>query len=243
MTGGATKRPWGQMLRYAFAAMLCLLLPVAVWGGLQWYWSVGNLCTALIIILGQRRIFRPGVSRRASDIVCRYTPWFEGNAYMAIAVIPLMGAALTATGREPSNPAWLRFAGILLMCVMPLAVFSVLRMWRRCPLCISPTELTLRLATPGSELTEIRREHVVSITPKMVRNPVNGQSLQTEIAYHATDSNRADIETVLLGLHLTVQPINLANALVAWKDGAGEDPSELLDRMEQILRGPSSVNG
>ncbi|ARR85390.1 hypothetical protein MOTT27_04569 [Mycobacterium intracellulare subsp. yongonense] len=42
---------------------------------------------------------------------------------------------------------------------------------------------------------------------------------------------------MLLGLRLTVQPINLLNALVAWKDGAHQNPSELLDRVEGILRG------
>lgn len=86
-------------------------------------------------------------------------------------------------------------------------------------------------------LTEIRRDDIESITPKMVRNPVNGQSLQTEIAYRAADSNNSDLKPVLLGLHLTVQPINLANALVAWKDATDEDPNELLDRIEGILRG------
>lgn len=237
MAGSGTKNRWGPALRYAFAAALCLLLPVGAWAGLQWYWSVVNLCTALIVILGQRRIFRPGVARTADAIICRYTPWFEGNAYMVIIVIPLMGVAGTAAGREPSNPAWLQFIGILLMGIMPLALISVLRMWRRCPLCISPTALTLRAATPGSKLTKIPREQVESITPKMVRNPVNGQSLQTEIAYRAADSNNSDLQTVLLGLHLTVQPINLANALVAWKDATDEDPSELLDRIEGILQG------
>lgn len=237
MAGSGTQDRRGRMLRYAFAATLCLLLPIAMWAGLQWYWSVVNLCTALIIIFGERRIFRPGLRRTADEIISRYTPWFEGNAYMVIIVIPLMGVAGTAAGREPSNPAWLQFIGILLMGIMPLAFFSVLRMWRRCPLCISSSVLALRPATPGSKLTEIRREQVESITPKMVRNPVNGQSLQTEIAYRAADSNNSDLQTVLLGLHLTIQPINLANALVAWKDATDEDPNELLDRIEGILRG------
>nr|WP_234786570.1 MULTISPECIES: hypothetical protein [Mycolicibacter] len=211
-----------------------------MWAGLQWYWSVVNLCTALLIAYGQRRIFRPGLRRTADEIICRYTPWFEGNAYMVIVVIPLMGVAGTAAGREPSNPAWLRFVGVLLMGVMPLAVVSVLRMWRRCPLCISSSALALRSALPGSKWTEIRRENIESITPKTVPNPVNGQSLQSEIAYHTADSDNTDVQTVLLGLHLTVQPINLANALVAWKDAANEDPDALLDRIEQILRGKTA---
>lgn len=240
ITESARRIRWGRAVRYAFAAVLCLLIPVAVQAGLQWYWVVGNLCTAVIIAADQRWIFRPGVSRTESGITCRYIPWSEGNVYLAGGVIPLMGFAMTAAGREPTNPAWLQFGGILLMVMMPVVLFSALRMWRRCPLCISPSALTLRLATPGSKLTEIRREHVESITSKMVRNPVNGQSLQTEIAYRAADSNNADIQTVPLGLHLSVQPINLAHALVAWNDGAEEDPDELLDRIEQTLRGQSN---
>jgi hypothetical protein len=44
---------------------------------------------------------------------------------------------------------------------------------------------------------------------------------------------------VLLGLQLTVQPDNLLNALVAWKDATADDQSGLLDRIEAILRGRS----
>lgn len=149
-----------------------------------------------------------------------------------------MGAAMAAAGQNPDYPAWLRFAGILLLCLMPLALFSVLRMWRRCPLCFSPAALTLRSSTPGSKLTEIRREDIESITPKMLRNPVNGHSLQTEIVYHSADSSNTD--TVILGLHLTVQPRNLADALLTWKDPTDDDPTGLLDRIESILRGHPS---
>jgi hypothetical protein len=46
---------------------------------------------------------------------------------------------------------------------------------------------------------------------------------------------------VVLGLQLSVQPVDLLNALVAWKDGARDDPSELLDRIEGILRGRSTA--
>lgn len=54
------------------------------------------------------------------------------------------------------------------------------------------------------------------------------------------DSISADADTIVLGLHLTVEPVNLANALVAWKDAANEDPDALLDRIEQILRGKTA---
>ncbi|OBK87903.1 hypothetical protein [Mycolicibacter sinensis] len=237
MASNGAKSRWGRVARYSFGGFLLLLAAVDARVGFPWYGTLGIVCAALLIVVGQRRIIRPGVGRTAGEIVCRYTPWFEGNAYMAIAIVPLMGVAMAAAGRNSDYPAWFRFGGILLVGVMPLALFGVPRMWRRCPLCISPTAIKLRAATPGSMLTEIRRDDIESITPKMVRNPVNGQSLQTELACRAADSNNSDLQTVLLGLHLTGQPINLANALVAWKDATDEDPNELLDQIEGILRG------
>lgn len=66
-------------------------------------------------------------------------------------------------------------------------------------------------------------------------NGVSGQSLQTEIRYHPTASS-TEVKTILLGLQITVQPLNLFNALTAWKDGAAEDPTALLDRVERILQ-------
>ncbi|OBH19104.1 hypothetical protein [Mycolicibacter sinensis] len=241
MAASGTKGRWARVVRYAFGGFLLLLAIADVWVGFPWYGTLGIVCAALAIIIPQRRIFRPGLNRTGSEIICRYTPWFEGNAYMAGTVIPLMGVAMAAAGRDPGYPAWFQIGGILLMGVMPLVLFSALRMWRRCPLRISPSALALRPATPGSKWTEIRREQVESITPKIVPNPVNGQSLQTEIAYRTGGSERTDIQTVLLGLHLTVQPINLANALVAWKDATDDDPDALLDRIDQILRGHSDV--
>jgi hypothetical protein len=115
-------------------------------------------------------------------------------------------------------------------------------MWRRCFLRSSPSALTVRLAAPKDEPIEIRRELVQSITPKMVPTSVNGvPSLQVEIGYHSADLDSDTTKTVLLGLQLTVAPINLLNALVAWKDATNADPSELLDRIERILRGHSMV--
>ncbi|GFG84281.1 hypothetical protein [Mycolicibacter algericus] len=237
MAGDGAKGRWGRVARYSFGGFLLVLAAVDARVGFPWYGTLGIVCAALLILAGQRRIFRPGVTRTANGVICRYVPWFEGNAYMAITIIPLMGVAMAAAGRNSDYPAWFRFGGILLMNLMPLALLSVLRMWRRCPLCISPTALTLRAATPGSKLTKIRREDIESITPKMLPNPVNGHSLQTEIVYHTMDSGNTD--TVVLGLHLTVQPRNLANALLAWNDATDEAPDELLDRIEQLLRGQS----
>lgn len=109
-------------------------------------------------------------------------------------------------------------------------------MWLRSLLCFSPSILTVRLAERGSQLTEIRREQVQSIEPKLVPLPPRAQSLQVAITYRSVDAGGAT-KTVLLGLRLTVQPADLFKALVAWKDGAHDNPSKLLDRIERILRG------
>ncbi|OBH71043.1 hypothetical protein A5684_21905 [Mycobacterium intracellulare] len=237
MANGEASGRWGRILRYTFGGTLCLLTVVAAQAGLQWYWSVVVLCGAILIVLGRRRIFRAGVTRTHDEIVCHYVPWYEGNAYFLNVLLPLMGVAMIAASNGSGNPAWLGFGGIILLVLTPLFVFSAVRMWRRCLLRISPSVLTIRLAGFKDQLTEIRRECVTSIEPKIVPNGMSGQSLQVAIAYRAADLGNDATKTVLLGLQLTIQPINLLNALIAWKDGAHENPCELLDRVEGILRG------
>jgi hypothetical protein len=214
---------------------------VATGAGLQWYWSVVVLCAAYVVVVGRRRIFWPGVSRTADEIVCRYIPWYEGNAYYLCVLLPVTGLASLAAGYAPGNPVWLRFTGIALLAVTPLCIYAAVRMWRRCILCIAPSALTVRLAGSGDELTEIRREAIESIGPKMVPNGVSGESLQVEIAYRAADSGGDLTKTLLLGLQLSVQPVNLLNALVAWKNAPYADTDELLDGVERILRGRSTA--
>ncbi|AFC45909.1 hypothetical protein I550_5178 [Mycobacterium intracellulare 1956] len=100
--------------------------------------------------------------------------------------------------------------------------------------------MTVRIAERGSELTDIRREHVRSIEPKLVPSVAAGtERLQVEVAYQPADVSSEATATVMLGMYLSVQPINLLNALVAWKDGGHENPCELLDQVEGILRGNS----
>lgn len=74
-----------------------------------------------------------------------------------------------------------------------------------------------------------------------LRCSVSGvKALQVEIAYRPEDS-ATDTNTVMLGLQLTVEPINLYGALVTWNDGADADPTQLLDRIQQLLRGHSAA--
>lgn len=238
MAGGTAKNRWKRVLRYSFGGALCLLAGINVLVGSAWYLSLIVAVAGSIIIVGQRRIFRAAVSRSGDKIVCRYIPWYEGNAYSTLVLIPLMGVAMVAAGCASGNPAWLRLGGIVVLGVTPLTVYGIVRMWLRSLLRITPLMLTVRLAERGSELTEIRRELVESIEPKIVPLPY-AESLQVAITYRPVDVGGDTTKTVILGLRLSVQPINLLNALVAWKDGANDSPSELLDRVERVLRGRS----
>jgi hypothetical protein len=242
MEASGVKGRCGRALRYLFGGLVCSLTVAALWAGLRWYWAVVLFCLATLLILGRRRIFRAGVTRTSGEIVCRYVPWFEGNAYFLNVALPLMAVASVAAGYTPGNPVWLRFVGIVLLGVTPLGTFAAVRMWRRCSLRISPSALTVRLAAHKDGSIEIRRERLEAITPKMIANSVNGvPSLQVEIAYRPAGLDGTATDIVLLGLQLTVEPINLLNALVAWKDSPYEAPDELMDRIERILRGHSTV--
>lgn len=228
---------WRTDLRYAFTGLLAVVIVITTRAGMQWYWSTIGVCTVCILVLGRRRIFRPGVERTADAVVCSYGPWFEGNVYVLDIVLPLMGLAVVVAGFEPGNPAWLPFGGIILLCLTPLFTFAVVRMWRRCRLVISASTLTVRLVDSKNEVTEIPRAHVQAITPKVVRNSVNGvPALQVEISYCATGPSCDETRSVLLGLQLTVQPKDLLDALVAWQ-AAVSDSYRLLDRVDRLLPG------
>lgn len=242
MADVAAKYRRRRVLRYFVGGASCLLAVIGLLVGASWFLAVGMAVTGGIILIGQRRIFRAAVSRTGNTVVCRYLPWYEGSAYSTTLLLPLMGIASVGLGFEPGNPAWLRFTGFLLLGVTPLTVWGVVRMWRRCLLCITPSALTVRLVDRGSELTEIRRELVESIELRLIAQ-ARLQSLQVAITYRPMEVGSDTTKTVLLGLRLTVQPVNLFNALAAWNNGAHDNPSELLDRIERILRGQSMAGG
>lgn len=242
MPGDKPKLRW-RVLRYSLGGALCLMAVIDALVGARWSLAVGGAVVGGVVLIGQRRILRAAVSRTGDEIVCRYIPWYEGSAYTVTLLLPLMGVAMVDLGFAPGNPAWLRYGGFLLLGVTPLTVWGIVRMWRRCLLRITRSTLTVRLAERGSELTEIRRELVESIEPKLIPQPRGGRALQVAIAYRPLDVGTDTSKTVMLGLRLSVQPINLFNALIAWRDGARDDPSELLDRIEGILRGSPAVGG
>ncbi|EUA54618.1 hypothetical protein I553_1330 [Mycobacterium xenopi 4042] len=89
-------------MRYSFGGALCLLAVVNVLIGSAWYLSLGIAVTGGIILFGQRRIFRAAVSRSGDEIICRYIPWYEGNAYSTLVLIPLMGSLWSPRGPHPA---------------------------------------------------------------------------------------------------------------------------------------------
>ena len=200
---------------------------------------MAGFCAAVFIVMGTRRIFRAGVTRTPGEIVCRYVPWYEGNAYLLNVLLPLAGIAGIGAGYGSGNQIWLRFVGLLLLCgATPLMVYANVRMWRRCSLHISPSQLTVRTADSRDQAVVVPRARVESITSKSMSNAINGvRALHVEIAYRTGNSTDDVIEKVLLGPQLTVEPIDLYNALVTWRVASDENPSELLDGIERILRG------
>ncbi len=206
-----------------------------------WYWSVIVFCAAFLIILGRRRIFRPGVERTADEISCRYIPWFEGNAYYVNLALPLTGAAMLVAGLAPGNPVWLRFGGGILLLFTPIFLDSAIRLWRKSILRITPSTLTVPSAGgPKFAPMELTRERVQAVAPKWVAEVSGAKALRVEISYHAADLTEPS-ETVLLGPQLTVEPQNLLDALLEWKDATADDPHELMDRIEQLLLGRFSA--
>lgn len=236
-----TSRP-ARLLRYVFAGLLALIFVIATWAGMQWYWSLIGGCTVCVLVLGRRRMFRPGVTRTTDAVVCSYVPWFEGNVYVLNIVLPLMALAMIAAGYEPGNPAWFPFGGVILLLLTPLFTSSAYRMWRRSFLRITSSELRTRSAAPKDELAVIPRGAVETIAPKIVPNGVGGEWLQVEICYRTGDLSSDPAKTILLGLQLTVEPANLCRALMAWQEAAADDPDELMARIERILRGHATAD-
>lgn len=237
MTGAnPTSRRTG-LLRYSFGGALCLLALVNLTTGSPWFLALGIAATSGIILLGQRRILRSGVTRSGNELTCRYVPCFEGNAYSALVLIPLIGVAMFGAGCAPGYPAWMRYGGlVLLIGVVPLALYGIVRMWLRSLLVIAPSILTVRLVERGSASLEIGRELIESIEPTTVAVAANADSRQIAITYRANDVDAHDVRTVVIGLRLTVPPIALLNALTTWQRGGGDD-TELSDRVERALRG------
>jgi hypothetical protein len=242
-TGSEMTRPkWGPALRYTIGGALGVFAVVAATQGLAWYIATILLVLTSFVILGRGRMFRAAVTRTSDEIVCRYSPWLQGDAYVVNIALPVMALAIIAASYAPGNPVWLRYGGYLLLALMPFMLSGTYRRWRLSLLRITPSTLTLRVPASNKEPIVLPREAISSITPKTERAPSGSPILQVQIAYRATDSTSDTDATIVLGQQLTVEPANLLNALVAWHDASGDDPtSDLLDRIEQVLRGRSTT--
>lgn len=168
-------------------------------------------------------------------------PWFEGSAYYANLALPLTGVAMLVAGFTPGNPVWLRLGGGILLLLVPLFVDSAIRMWRKSILRISPSTLTVPSTPPKFEPVVLTRERIRTIEPRLVAELSGAKTLRVEISYQPAALSEPP-KAVLLGVQLTVEPQNLLDALIEWKDAtAGDDPHELLDRIEQLLMGRFSA--
>lgn len=223
--------------------MLVLLgFALLVGAQLSGYTVIALVAAAIILFVGPGRVFRAAVTRQADTITCRYIPWYEGNPYLALVAVPLIGIA--AIGAPPANhggPGLWRILGILIVAVTPVSLFYFLREWRRCLLRISPAELTARHPARRYAMTTIPRGEVQSIVATTGSLANNADATMTEIDYCEAGA----AEALLIGpsnsksaIWLSVDPDNLLAALQAWKDGDAGDP-QLLDRIEAILRGQS----
>jgi hypothetical protein len=244
-TGSGAKRlRWGSVVRYALAGALGVVAVVAAVKGLPWYLIAFVPVITSFVVLGRRRILRAAVTRTADgEIVCRFVPWFEGDAYLVNIAIPLLGVAALGFGFAPGEPVWLRFVGFLLVGLVPLFVYGTYRRWRLSLVRITPSALALRVPTSRKqEPTTIARERVVSITLKTRYTSGGLPVLQVEVTYHRTDSTADTATSMLLGQDLTVQPTNLYRALTTWHDTTGAAPPALMDRIERTLRAGSKVH-
>lgn len=233
---------WRTASRYCIGGLIGVATVVLVLKGAPWFLSLLWGFAAIAVAIGKRRIVRPGVTRSPDAIICRYIPWYEGNAFLLNIGLPLGGFVGIVASFSRGYPVWLRFVGILLLLSTLLATYATFRMWNRCSLRFTPSTLTIRVADPKIRPGELTRDQIEAITPKWIANSVSGaKALQVEIAYRSDDSTTDAPQTVMLGLQLTVEPINLYGALVTWHDGANAEPTQLLDRIEDILRGRSTA--
>jgi len=239
------------VLRYTLAAMVIAGgVSFAVYGQ-RWYWVLGPVVVGLALLLGFGRLFGVGVSRTDTEVVCRFVPWYEGNSYFTIVLLPLLGVAFVAMANGGESlrrlgPGPTRFLGVAILTLGALFLWAAVRQWRRCRLRIGRSTLTVGVIKPGPTPIQIPREDIEAITTEIV-TPGTQMALQVPqvaIAYRSAEPG-APVKTIHIGpkrtaeesgLQLSVKPENLALALTTWKAGCGDDP-ELLDRVEATLRG------
>ena len=247
MTAGA--RNVLPVLRYSLAGLLIFGSVVGAVSGASWFSVLGGFIVGFMLILWFGRLFGVGVSRKPDEIVCRYVPWYESNAYIGCLLVPLAGLSALAKGNAGDtirNPGLMKFAGVVLLSATPVLFWGAARQWHRCRLKIDRSALTVGVIKPGPTPMVISRANVDAIGTESVAPGAQGifKVQQVAIVYRSADAGAAvntiqigpKVASVKSGLQLSVKSRNLDRALRVWKDGSFDDP-ELLDRVEALLRG------
>lgn len=238
-----------SLIRYFLGGMLLLLVPFIVQDGrAPWSLGVAIAIGAVVIMFGDRRVFRPAIARESDAIVCRYVPWNETGPYIALGAVPLLGLCGIDLGFRSGFSAVFGWAGLFLLAVIPLSLLAFIRASRRCMLQVRPTALSVPLPGNGYTMTDISRQRVRSVTHRTAKVGLGTDLLVTEISCGATESERGADQVVRLGpapvkdtVWLTIDPGNLLEGLEVWKGGDPDDP-RLMDRIESIFRGQSPRN-
>ena len=143
----------------------------------------------------------------------------------------MVGAATVAAGRGPSDSMWISVPGWLILTLgLVFALHTVLQCANR--LILTPSLLTVRIL---HRRYDIPRERVIGLTPRTLTFTVAGRNpLHFDLVY-APDGGGTNRMLMFLDMQFSVEPANLAQALLAWKNA---DPTEagLMDRLEAILR-------
>lgn len=254
MSSGRKKIGLLEVLGYLLGGAMLVLAAMVAADRAPLYLVAGLAAAGVLVLLGSvtflgnRRVLPVGVTRDGDTVVCRYIPWYELNSLTIFVVTPVIGITAVAAGSAPGKPVWLTLFGLLILGSVVWTGYFVVRMWQRCLVTFSPSSLTVRLPARGSQLTQIPRSRIESITAADAEvgaafAPVTVS--QVAITYQGADQSTGTT-TVLLGpppgktaLQVSVQPTNLYNALLAW-NGAEPDDSGLMDRVEKLLRGRSA---
>lgn len=219
----------GLVLRYALGIIAAFVALANNGRGSSWPWAIIGFCALIMLLLGERRIFRTSAIRVGDEIECRYIPWYESNGYLFVLVMPAMGLAAVVRGLSPDSSEWLRYSGLALLALSPALAFGIVSRWRRSLLRISPSALVIRGGSDGWTSTEVARERVVAIELKV--DSLGAAPFQVKITYHPSDLSDTTPATVVLGTNLSVRPVSLFNALTEWRTGSAD-----LDRIARLLR-------
>jgi hypothetical protein len=232
--------PTSSPARYIVGELLLLFGLLGAFHGLDGSLVGVLVAVAVLIIIGPRRIFKIGISRVGEHILCRYTPWWEGDSYRILA-IPLLGLSAVSTIGKSEYPLWFKIAGALLLAATARVIRNIVVMRRNSYFDISPDLLRMRLASTDGKYLEIPRDCLQSITSVRIPAAYSNGFLQLQMTYQSPDSEV--LTTPRFGVQFTVPVHALAQGLAVWKAAPADDPpTEIMDLVERALRGKLPVS-